>query len=187
MKSLILVCWVVLGSDVTFGQPPAPAPGPAFAGTEQDMMEEMLAFIYVAHGPQKMEQARKHFESQSPSQIRVIHRIYQQQLAQAQASQQQLAQYQQQMLYNQAVLNRDRLTAYRDHLKREYDAKIAQKKLEAEVMRRGTVMAQAMANRMFWGGGYGYRYGGYRGRYHANGRYPNGRLHYGGVSVHVRR
>jgi len=157
---------------------------------EQNMIEEMLAFIYVTHGGQKMEQARKHFENQSPSQIRVIYKIFLQQLEQAKIERQNIARYQQQMVYNQAVLNKNRLTAYRDHLKREYDAKIAQKKMEVEVMHRGTILAQTMANRAIvnramWGyhgyGGYGY---GRNYSTNANGRYPNGRRHYG-VSVNV--
>lgn len=114
----------------------------------QPLKEEMLAYIYVHKGPDAMEKAREHFKSQSPSQIRVMYRIYIEHKNNVSQQQAALRSYQQQSALNQALLNKQKAEAYRNHLQREFQITIVQKKQQAELMRIGANMANNLMRNM---------------------------------------
>lgn len=125
------------------------------------LIEEMLAHIYVVHGSEAMEKARGHFESQSPSQVRVIHRVFKQKQAEYNQRVQAHQRAQQQSVMNQAILNKQRAESYRDHLKREFQITQQQKAAELAVLRAGVNMARGFYSP--YGGYRGYTPRGYRG------------------------
>jgi len=114
------------------------------------MIEEMLAHIYVAAGPQAMQQAQEHFKSQSPSQVRIIYRVFLDKKEKEQQYRANMVQIQQGAVMNQAKLNLMKAQAYRDHLKREFDMTMHIKKQELEVLKSANAWM-----RRGWGYGYG--------------------------------
>jgi hypothetical protein len=108
----------------------------------QAMIEEMLAHVYVTSGSEVMEKAKTHFESQSPSQIRIIYRVFLDTKKRAEEYHLALIEAHQQAALNQAKLNLAKAEAYRDHLKREFQMTMQIKKQELEVLKS--------ANRMNW-------------------------------------
>lgn len=114
----------------------------------QVMIEEMLAHIYVSAGPEVMEKAREHFKTQSPSQVRIIYRVFLDTKAKAEEYRESAMQAQQQAVLNQAQLNLQRAQAYRDHLKREFDMTMHIKKQELEVLKSANAWMRG------WGGYY---------------------------------
>lgn len=99
------------------------------------MIEEMLAHIYVAAGPEAMQKAQEHFKSQSPSQVRIIYRVFLDAKEKEQQYREAMVQAQQQAVLNQAQLNLAKAEAYRDHLKREFQMTMHVKQQELEVLK----------------------------------------------------
>ena len=113
----------------------------------QVMIEEMLAHIYVTKGPEAMRQSQQQFESQSPSQVRIIHRVFLDAKEKEKQYRSAMVKAQQQSVLNQAKLNLVKAQAYRDHLKREFNMTVHIKKQELEVLKS----ANAYTRRAFSG------------------------------------
>lgn len=128
-------------SQVTEASPPAPLPpapvpvsSPTVPPDRTSMVEEMLAFIYIHHGPDQMEKSREMFDRQTDSQVRIIYRVFLDTKAKQEAMLQSQKQSQQTLAMGQAQLNLDRAKAYRDHLAREFQLRVIQSKQEQNLV-----------------------------------------------------
>ena len=126
------------------------------------MVDMQMAGNYT---PEKFAEVEKQVNNLSPERVNMMVQYYKEQKAAADQHNSQVREAYQQWVLGQAQLNLNRAQAYRDHLKRELNIKIAQEKLKAEQLR----WSSQMANQMFWrsmngwggyrsyGGGGGYR------------------------------
>lgn len=125
-----------------FGQTPS---------IETDMRDEMIAHILVQKGIEAAQKATTYFESQSDQQIRILFKVYQREIDYRVAEQQ----ARQQQIINNAILERDRLRAYRDHLSREFELAVVQKNQEMSLMRQAQIYQMQQIRNGFYGNGNG--------------------------------
>lgn len=116
-----------------------------------------LGFDYV-----KLKEVEEKIEKMDEQQLRVLCQVYYERAKARETAEAAQLQAQQQLVMGQAQLNLEKAKAYRDHLAREYDRRIVQQKMEANLVRQHQLyLHQAMSSvssRQSYGGHYDYGY-----------------------------
>jgi len=138
------------------------------------MVDMQMAGNYT---PEAFAKVEEQVNKLPPERVNMMVEYYKQAKASQDQYKAQQQKVQQQMALNQAKLNLQRAQAYRDHLKREFDMKIASERQKVAQLN----YSSRLANQMFWrsmNGGWGYpRYGRgypYQGRVWSNGIHNHG-------------
>ena len=126
------------------------------------MVDMQMAGNYT---PEVFAKVEEQVNNLSPERVNMMVEYYKQQKATADQHNAQVKKAYDEWVLGQAQLNLARAQAYRDHLSRELQIKIAQENLKAEQLR----WSSQMANQMFWRSmnNWGWNgYGGHRPYYH---------------------